>query len=109
METAALDGFGSAPDSVAMDGVYDYIIIGSGSVGSALAYRLGDRSGGTLNAIAFQVGGNPLGEALVGERDGGPLHILGRIRRNHFHSSRTMQVEIQDAAPRFGLTFLSGI
>ncbi|MEC7172050.1 MAG: single-stranded-DNA-specific exonuclease RecJ, partial [Pseudomonadota bacterium] len=67
-----------------------------------ISCRLDDGSGGTLNAIAFQAGGTPLGEALVAGRDGAPLHILGRIRRDNFRGGRAMQVEIEDAAPRTG-------
>ena len=73
-----------------------------GKDGAHISCRLDDGSGGTLNAIAFQAGGTPLGEALVAGRDGAPLHILGRIRRDHFRGGRAMQVEIEDAAPRTG-------
>ena len=71
-----------------------------GKDGAHVSCRLDDGSGGTLNAIAFQAGGTPLGEALLAGRDGAPLHILGRIRRDHFRGGRAMQVEIEDAASR---------
>ena len=73
-----------------------------GKDGAHISCRLDDGSGGTLNAIAFQAGGTPLGEALVAGRDAAPLHILGRIRRDNFRGGRAMQVEIEDAAPRTG-------
>ena len=69
-----------------------------GRDGAHISCRLDDGSGGTLNAIAFQAGGTPLGEALLAGRDGAPLHILGRVRRDHFRGGRAMQVEIEDAA-----------
>ena len=71
-----------------------------GRDGAHISCRLDDGSGGTLSAIAFQAGGMPLGEALLSARDGAPLHILGRVRRDHFRGGRAMQLEIEDAAPR---------
>ena len=61
-ETAALDGSGGAPDSGAMDGNYDYIIIGSGSAGSALAYRLGED--GTTRVLVLEFGGSDAGPLI---------------------------------------------
>ena len=69
-----------------------------GRDGAHMSCRLDDGSGGTLNAIAFQSGGTPLGEALAGARDGARLHILGRVKRDHFRGGRAMQLEIEDAA-----------
>jgi single-stranded-DNA-specific exonuclease len=69
-----------------------------GKDGAHISCRLDDGSGGTLNAIAFQAGGTPLGEALAGARDGARLHILGRVKRDHFRGGRAMQLEIEDAA-----------
>ena len=71
-----------------------------GRDGAHISCRLDDGSGGTLSAIAFQAGGTALGEALLGARDGAPLHVLGRVRRDHFRGGRAMQLEIEDAAPR---------
>ena len=71
-----------------------------GKDGAHISCRLDDGSGGALNAIAFQAGGTPFGEALLAERGGAPLHILGRVRRDHFRGGRAMQVEIEDAAIR---------
>ena len=62
METATLDGSGGAPDSGAMDGNYDYIIIGSGSAGSALAYRLGED--GTTRVLVLEFGGSDAGPLI---------------------------------------------
>ena len=55
-ETAALDGSGGAPDSGAMDGNYDYIIIGSVRP-EALAYRLGGRD----RVLVLKFGGSEPG------------------------------------------------
>ena len=43
-----------------------------------------DDGSGTINAIAFQAGGTPLGKAVLDARDGQYLHFLGRIRRDRF-------------------------
>jgi single-stranded-DNA-specific exonuclease len=71
-----------------------------GRDGAHISCRLDDGSGGTLSAIAFQAGGTSLGEALLAARDGTPLHILGRVRRDHFRGGKAMQMEIEDAAQR---------
>lgn len=71
-----------------------------GRDGAHISCRLDDGSGGTLSAIAFQAGGTALGQALLAARDGAPLHVLGRVRRDHFRGGRAMQLEIEDAAPR---------
>jgi single-stranded-DNA-specific exonuclease len=61
--------------------------------------RLDDGSGTAIGAIAFQAGGSALGEVLLKAREGQRLHVLGRIRRDHFRGGRAMQVEIEDVAP----------
>jgi len=68
-----------------------------GEVGAHLSCRLDDGSG-TLNAIAFQAGGTPLGQAVSDARDGHYLHILGRVRRDRFRGGDAMQFEIDDVA-----------
>ncbi|HCV88203.1 MAG TPA: choline dehydrogenase [Alphaproteobacteria bacterium] len=45
-----------------MDGDYDYIIIGSGSAGSALAYRLGED--GTTRVLVLEYGGSDAGPLI---------------------------------------------
>ena len=70
-----------------------------GADGAHVSCRLDDGSGNTLGAIAFQAGGNILGDALIKARDGQKLHVLGRIRRDHFRGGRAMQLEIEDVAP----------
>jgi single-stranded-DNA-specific exonuclease len=68
-----------------------------GEAGAHLSCRLDDGSG-TLNAIAFQAGGTPLGQAVADARDGHYLHILGRVRRDRFRGGNAMQFEIDDVA-----------
>ena len=70
-----------------------------GADGAHVSCRLDDGSGNKLGAIAFQAGGNILGNALMKARDGQKLHVLGRIRRDHFRGGRAMQLEIEDVAP----------
>ncbi|MGC6498102.1 MAG: single-stranded-DNA-specific exonuclease RecJ [Candidatus Puniceispirillaceae bacterium] len=70
-----------------------------GADGAHVSCRLDDGSGNMLGAIAFQAGGNVLGDALMKARDGQKLHVLGRIRRDHFRGGRAMQLEIDDVAP----------
>ena len=47
-----------------------------GEGGAHLSCRIDDGSG-TINAIAFQAGGTPLGKAVLDARDGQYLHFLG--------------------------------
>ena len=68
-----------------------------GEVGAHLSCRIDDGSG-TLNAIAFQAGGTPLGQAVSEARDGHYLHMLGRVRRDRFRGGDAMQFEIDDVA-----------
>jgi single-stranded-DNA-specific exonuclease len=68
-----------------------------GEAGAHLSCRLDDGSG-SLNAIAFQAGGTPLGQAVADARDGHYLHILGRARRDRFRGGNAMQFEIDDVA-----------
>ena len=57
-----LDDGLAAPDSVAMAERYDYIIIGSGSAGSALAYRLGED--GRRRILVLEFGGTDAGPLI---------------------------------------------
>ncbi|MFL2846085.1 MAG: single-stranded-DNA-specific exonuclease RecJ [Candidatus Puniceispirillaceae bacterium] len=68
-----------------------------GEGGAHLSCRINDGSG-TINAIAFQAGGTPLGRAVSDARDGQYLHFLGRIRRDQFRGGNAMQFEIDDVA-----------
>ena len=68
-----------------------------GEGGAHLSCRIDDGSG-TINAIAFQAGGSPLGKAVSDAFDGQYLHFLGRIRRDLFRGGNAMQFEIDDVA-----------
>jgi len=76
-----------------------------GETGAHISCRLDDGSGITLNAIAFQAGGAPLGNLLLDAADGRHIHILGRLKRDNFRGGRAMQIEIEDAAmPMHGIS-----
>jgi len=76
-----------------------------GETGAHISCRLDDGSGVALNAIAFQAGGAPLGNLLLDAADGRHIHILGRLKRDHFRGGRSMQIEIEDAAmPAHGIS-----
>ena len=57
-----LDVLVGAPDDDLMSETYDYIIIGSGSAGSALAYRLGED--GTKRILVLEFGGSDAGPLI---------------------------------------------
>ena len=57
-----LDGVAGSSDDGRMSETYDYIIIGSGSAGSALAYRLGED--GTKRILVLEFGGSDAGPLI---------------------------------------------
>jgi single-stranded-DNA-specific exonuclease len=69
-----------------------------GDAGAHLSCRIDDGSGTTLNAIAFQAGGTPIGQLLQQAADGRYLHVLGKLRRDRYRGGRAMQIEIEDVA-----------
>ncbi len=72
-----------------------------GADGAHLSCRLDDGSG-VINAIAFQAGGGPIGQAIEAAGDGRHIHVLGRLRRDRFRGGAAMQIEIDDVAdPKF--------
>ena len=54
--------------------------------------------GARLNAIAFRVADNPVGQALL-QRSGLPLHVAGALRINRWRGKAEVQMQIDDAAP----------
>ncbi len=65
---------------------------------SHLKLRLGDGTGGDLDAIAFGAVDGPLGPAL--ERHGGArFHLAGRLEINSWGGRQTVQLRLEDAAP----------
>jgi single-stranded-DNA-specific exonuclease len=67
--------------------------VGEGHVALSLA----DAGGGRLEAIAFGVGGTPLGEALLAARDR-PLHVAGRLVLETWQGRVKVKLRIADAA-----------
>jgi single-stranded-DNA-specific exonuclease len=59
---------------------------------------LSDGQGPSLPAIAFRAAGSPLGEALMGARDGAPLHVAGTLSINSWQGRDSVQLRILDAA-----------
>jgi single-stranded-DNA-specific exonuclease len=53
---------------------------------------------GQLRAIAFRVGGTPLGQFL-GDMRGRAVHITGHLRRDTWRGGDALQLQIDDAAP----------
>jgi len=50
-----------------------------------------------ISGIAFRAGDAPLG-ALLLDRGGQALHIVGQLRRNHWQGRETIEITIEDAA-----------
>ncbi|MFN3225274.1 MAG: single-stranded-DNA-specific exonuclease RecJ [Hyphomicrobiales bacterium] len=59
---------------------------------------LSDGQGPSLPAIAFRAAGSPLGEALMGARNGAPMHVAGTISINSWQGRDSVQLRILDAA-----------
>lgn len=53
--------------------------------------------GARLNAIAFRVADNPVGQALL-QRNGLPVHVAGALRVNRWRGKAEVQLQIDDAA-----------
>lgn len=59
---------------------------------------LADATGARLEAIAFRAAENALGALLLRARDI-PIHVAGRLRFNTWKGTRSIQFQIDDAAP----------
>jgi len=68
--------------------------VGTGHLRATLADVLGE---GQLRAIAFRVGGLPLGEFLTGMR-GRAVNVAGHLRRDTWRGGDAVQLQIDDAA-----------
>ncbi|HEX5321577.1 MAG TPA: single-stranded-DNA-specific exonuclease RecJ [Stellaceae bacterium] len=68
--------------------------VGTGHLRVTLADVLGE---GQLRAIAFRVGGLPLGEFLAGMR-GRAVNVAGHLRRDTWRGGDAVQLQIDDAA-----------
>jgi len=69
--------------------------VGTGHLRCTLADPLG---AGQLKAIAFRVGGMPLG-AFLTEMRGRAVHVTGHLRRDTWRGGDALQLQIDDAAP----------
>ena len=68
-------------------------VVGKGHV--KLSIKAGD--GASLNAIAFRVADEPLGKALV-ENKQKPVHLVGQLSKNSWQGRVTPQLRVIDAA-----------
>jgi len=62
-----------------------------------LKLTLGDGTGPALDAIAFNVGGTELGDALT-RHGGAAFHVAGRLELNHWRGRTRPQLRLEDAA-----------
>ncbi len=60
--------------------------------------RLLGGDGARLDAIAFRVADQPLGEALLAAR-GKNIHAVGRLRADVWQGQKRVQLQLEDAAP----------
>lgn len=66
--------------------------------GGHVRCTVGAGDGANLKAIAFRAAGSPLGDALLGARDGQRLHLAGTLNIDHWQGRETVQLRIIDAA-----------
>lgn len=63
-----------------------------------LKLRFGDGLGASLDAIAFGAMDNPIGQSLIAH-NGGRFHLVGRLDINSWQGRKTVQLQLEDAAP----------
>ena len=68
-------------------------IVGKGHV--QLSLQAGDSS--RIQGIAFRAAETPLGELLLSRR-AGPVHVVGRLRLDHWGGRERVQLQVSDAA-----------
>jgi single-stranded-DNA-specific exonuclease len=66
--------------------------------GGHVKFTLAAADGARLKAIAFRAATTPLGDALLGARDGQPLHICGTLGLDHWQGRTQVQLRAIDAA-----------
>ena len=69
-----------------------------GQDGAHITCGLVDGTGCKMNAILFNGAGTDVGNGILREVNGAPLHVLGRIRKSHYQGTVRVQFEIEDAA-----------
>ena len=94
-ELAGLAPFGpGAPEPlVALAGVRSEMA--SALNGGHVRCQLSNGQGRGLKAIAWRSADQELGRRLL---DGGPLHVVGRLKADDWNGRRSVQLEIEDAA-----------
>ena len=63
-----------------------------GKEGKHFSFIASDESGDTLNCIAFNAAGSPLGDAIKIASNGPLLHLIGYLRENSFNSQPQLNV-----------------
>ncbi len=63
-----------------------------GKEGKHFSFIASDESGDTLNCIAFNVAGSPLGDGIKIASNGPLLHLIGYLRENSFNSKPQLTV-----------------
>ena len=63
-----------------------------GKEGKHFSFIASDESGDTLNCIAFNAAGSPLGDAIKIASNGPLLHLIGYLRENSFNSQPQLTV-----------------
>jgi len=64
--------------------------------GGHVRVTLSDRSGGRLKAVAWRCEDTELGRRLL--REGGPIHVAGRLKPDDWQGREGVELEIEDAA-----------
>ena len=63
-----------------------------GKEGKHFSFIASDEIGDTLNCIAFNVAGSPLGDAIKIASNGPLMHLIGYLRENSFNSQPQLTV-----------------
>lgn len=66
--------------------------------GGHVKFTLSSADGARVGGIAFRAANTPLGDALLGARDGQSLHVCGSLGINHWQGREQVQLRAFDAA-----------
>ncbi|RED53414.1 single-stranded-DNA-specific exonuclease RecJ [Aestuariispira insulae] len=90
----------STPRFVLPDVVLEKVsIVGTDHVRCQIKDRSG--RGGWIKAIAFRCADQPLGDLLLGQRPGMPVHLCGKLQIDTWQGRENVQFMIDDAAPAY--------
>lgn len=67
-------------------------------VGGHIRFTAAAGDGAQIKAIAFRAAHSPLGNALIGARDGAPLHLAGALNVDTYQGRERVQLRLIDAA-----------